>query len=145
MLALAIKIILRYSESTALVPAVLAQSVERVTAEREDAGSIPRAGPKKWRYFLYPAGGWTLALLGWPRKMADPSPVRDVKNIVPSEYFRSKYIDTQIKCIWFLPLNWLNFVKTNARCISGTPFQTQRQSVVPSGTCRCSDTSCKHL
>ena len=46
-LALTIKIILRYSETNALVPAVLAQSVERVTAEREDAGSIPGGGPKK--------------------------------------------------------------------------------------------------
>ena len=46
-LALAIKIIQRYGETNALVPAVLAQSVERVTAEREDACSIPGAGPTK--------------------------------------------------------------------------------------------------
>ena len=46
-LALAVKIMLIYSEATALVPAVFAQSVERVTAEREDASSITRAGPKK--------------------------------------------------------------------------------------------------
>ena len=65
----------------------LAQSVERLTAEREVAGSIPGAGPilrvlkitEKWRYFLCPASGWTLAWLGWPRKMAVPSPLGNVK------------------------------------------------------------------
>ena len=34
---------------------------------------------EKWRYSLCPAGGWTFAWLGWPRKMAVPSPLGDVK------------------------------------------------------------------
>ena len=34
---------------------------------------------EKWRYSLYTSSGWTFAWLGWPRKMAVPSPVRDVK------------------------------------------------------------------
>ena len=41
--------------------------------------------------------------LGWPRKIAVPSPVGDVKNSVPSKYFRAKYIDTQIKCFFLNP------------------------------------------
>ena len=39
---------------------------------------------EKWRYFLCPAGGWTFTWLGWPRKMAVPSPLRDVKYSVPN-------------------------------------------------------------
>ena len=41
------------------------------------------------------------AWLGRPRKMAVGSPVGDV-NSVPNYYFRAKYIDTQIKCIFFV-------------------------------------------
>ena len=33
--------------------------------------------------------------------MAVPSPVGDVKYSVPNQYFRAKYIDTQIKCCFF--------------------------------------------
>ena len=52
---------------------------------------------EKWRYFLCTASGETFAWLGWPRKMAVPSPLEDVKYSVPNEHFRAKYIDTQIK------------------------------------------------
>ena len=39
---------------------------------------------EKWRYFLCLANGWTLAWLGWPRKMAVPSSSRRRKNSVPN-------------------------------------------------------------
>ena len=39
---------------------------------------------EKWRSFLCPAGGWTFAWLGWPCKMAVPSPLGDVKYSVPN-------------------------------------------------------------
>ena len=42
---------------------------------------------EKWRYFLCPAGGWTFAWLGWPRKMAVPSPLGDVKIVSPISTF----------------------------------------------------------
>ena len=32
--------------------------------------------------------------------MVVPSPLGDVKNSVPNQYFRAKYIDTQIKCFF---------------------------------------------
>ena len=82
----------RFQKTTFSSTAGLAQSAERMTAEREVAGSIPGAGPllrvlkitEKWRYFLCPAGGWTFAWLGWSRKMAVPSPLGDVKYSVPN-------------------------------------------------------------
>ena len=37
--------------------------------------------------------------------MAVPSLVRDVKNSVPNQHFSTKYIDTQIKCVFFYILN----------------------------------------
>ena len=57
-----------------LTAARLAQSVERLTAEQEVAGSIPGTGPTL-RYSLCTASGWTFAWLGWPRKMTVSSPV----------------------------------------------------------------------
>ena len=39
---------------------------------------------EKWRYFLCTASGETFAWLGWPRKMAVPSPLGDVKYSVPN-------------------------------------------------------------
>ena len=75
--------------------AELAQSVEHLTAEREVAGSIPGVGPilrvlKLLRnegtlFALQQAG--TLAWLGWPRKMAIPSPVGDVNIVSPISTF----------------------------------------------------------
>ena len=49
---------------------------------------------EKWRYSLCPESGWTFAWLGWPRKMAVPSPLGGVKYSVPKWHFRAKYIDT---------------------------------------------------
>ena len=46
-------------------------------------------------YCLCSASGRTFAWLGWPRKMAVPSPVGDVKNSVPNWYLRAKYSDIQ--------------------------------------------------
>ena len=77
-------------QSVALVEAGLAQSVERLTAEREVAGSIPVAEPilrvlikitEKWRYSL------CTAISARPRKMAVPSPVGDVKILSPVSTF----------------------------------------------------------
>ena len=42
---------------------------------------------EKWRYSLCPAGGWTFTWLGWPRKMAIPSPIGDVKIVSPISTF----------------------------------------------------------
>ena len=39
---------------------------------------------EKWRYFLCTASGETFAWLGWPRKMAVPSPLGEVKYSVPN-------------------------------------------------------------
>ena len=99
----------------------LAQSAERLTAEREVAGSIPGTGPilrvlkktENWRYCL---NGWTFARLGWPRKMAvRPVTGRRRKNSVPNQCVRAKYIDTQIKCFfsfffWLCPRLVVNHV-----------------------------------
>ena len=67
-------------------------------------GQVLRDGLKitgKWRYSLCTASGWTFAWLGWPRKMAVPSPVGDVKILVsPISTFVLNYIDTQITCIF---------------------------------------------
>ena len=38
---------------------------------------------EKWRYSLCSASGWTFAWLGWPRKMAVPSPVGEVNIVSP--------------------------------------------------------------
>ena len=73
----------------------VAQSVERVTAEREVAGSILGARTntqglkisQKWRYSLCTASGLTFAWLGWPRKMAVPSPAGDVEMVSPISTF----------------------------------------------------------
>ena len=87
--------------------AALAQALERLTVEREVAGSIPGVGPilrvlKKLRN-----EATTFVL-----QMARPSRGSDdhvkwqsrlqweTENSVPSWYFRAKYIDTQIKCIF---------------------------------------------
>ena len=40
---------------------------------------------EKWRYFLCTASGETFAWLGWPSKMAVPSPLGDVKIVFFSE------------------------------------------------------------
>ena len=42
---------------------------------------------EKWRYFLCTASGETFAWLGWPRKMAVPSPLGDVKIVSPISTF----------------------------------------------------------
>ena len=42
---------------------------------------------EKWRYFLCTASGETFAWLGWPRKMAVPSPVGYVKIVSPISTF----------------------------------------------------------
>ena len=42
---------------------------------------------EKWRYFLCTASGETFAWLGWPRKMAVPPPVGDVKIVSPISTF----------------------------------------------------------
>ena len=77
-------------QSFALVEAGLAQSVERLTAEREVAGSIPVAEPilrvlikitEKWRYYL------CTAISARPCKMAVPSPVGEVKILSPVSTF----------------------------------------------------------
>ena len=54
---------------------------------------------EKWRYCFCPANGWTFARLGWPHKMAVPSPSRRCKNSVPNKYYYccAKYSDTQNK------------------------------------------------
>ena len=36
---------------------------------------------EKWRYSLSTASGLTFALIGWPRKMAVPSPVGDLNSV----------------------------------------------------------------
>ena len=66
---------------------------------------------EKWRYSLCPESGWTFAWLGWPRKMAVPSPLGGVKYSVPKWYFRAKYIDTQIKCFFLLHKHYLYYSK----------------------------------
>ena len=42
---------------------------------------------ERWRYFLCTASGETFAWLGWPRKMAVPSPLGDVKIVSPISTF----------------------------------------------------------
>ena len=42
---------------------------------------------EKWGYFLCTASGETFAWLGWPRKMAVPSPLGDVKIVSPVSTF----------------------------------------------------------
>ena len=42
---------------------------------------------EKWRYFLCTASSETFAWLGWPRKMAVPSPLGDVKIVSPISTF----------------------------------------------------------
>ena len=42
---------------------------------------------EKWRYFLCTASGETFAWLGWPRKMAVPSPLGEVKIVSPVSTF----------------------------------------------------------
>ena len=46
---------------------------------------------EEWRYSLCTVSGLTFAWLGWPRKMAIPSPVGDVKIVSPIYYLRVKY------------------------------------------------------
>ena len=41
---------------------------------------------EKWRYCLCPANGYIFAWLGWPRKMAVPSLVGDVKLVSPAAF-----------------------------------------------------------
>ena len=55
---------------------------------------------EKWRYCFCPANGWTFAWLGWPRKMAIPSPVGDVKIVSSISTFVLKYTEAQIKSIF---------------------------------------------
>ena len=62
----------------------LAQSVEPLTTEREAAGSIPRAGNTQG---LKITQKWRFAWLGWPRKIAVLSPVKDVKIVFPISTF----------------------------------------------------------
>ena len=88
-------------------------SVERLTAEREVAfdsrGRTITQGLKmteKWRYFLCTASGWTFAWLGWPRKVAVPSPLWDVKIVFPHWHWNEK-------CIFFLPKNETKTVKVS--------------------------------
>ena len=81
-------------QNTISCAAGLAQSVERLTAEREVVGSIlgtesNTQGLKmteKWRYCFCPANGSTFAWLEWSRKMAVSSPVGDVKIVSPSAF-----------------------------------------------------------
>ena len=42
---------------------------------------------EKWRYFLCPENGQTFAWRGWPREMAVPSPVGDLKIVSPISAF----------------------------------------------------------
>ena len=97
--------------SFSLTAAGLVQSVERLTAEREVAGSIPGTGPilRVLKYLRNEGISFALQM-GRPTHGSDdhvkwrplPSPVGDVKYSVPNYYFRVKYIDTQIKCIFIV-------------------------------------------
>ena len=91
-------------QSFALVEAGLAQSVERLTAEREVAGSIPVAEPilrvlikitEKWRYSL------CTAISARPRKMAVPSPVGEVKILSPVSTFVLNTLTLKSSAVFF--------------------------------------------
>ena len=61
---------------------------------------------EKWRYSLCTASGETFAWLGWPRKMAVPSPLGDVKIVSPISTFVLNTLTLKWKCILtHLPLN----------------------------------------
>ena len=56
---------------------ITAQSVERLTYTVSCTVHSDLKITEKWRYFICPANGWIFAWLGWPRKMAVPSPIGD--------------------------------------------------------------------
>ena len=112
-------------QSVALVEAGLAQSVERLTAEREVAGSIPVAEPilrvlikitEKWRYSL------CTAISARPRKMAVPSPVGEVKILSPVTTFVLNTLTLKSSAVvfFFLDSGHVEFDNRNAPQVSKT-------------------------
>ena len=81
-----------------LTVAGLAPLLERLTAERRVTGSIPGTEPTlrvlKWMRNEDTAFALQMAR---PSRASVPPPRRDVKNSVPNQYFRAKYVDTEIK------------------------------------------------
>ena len=57
---------------------------------------------EKWRYFLCTASGETFAWLGWPRKLAVPSPLGDVKIVSPISTFVLNTLTLKWKCLFFI-------------------------------------------
>ena len=112
-------------QSFALVEAGLAQSVERLTAEREVAGSIPVAEPilrvlikitEKWRYSL------CTAISARPCKMAVPSPVGEVKILSPVSTFVLNTLTLKSSAVifFFLVSGHVEFDNRNAPQVSKT-------------------------
>ena len=87
-----------------------AQSVERLTAEREVTGSIPGAGPilRVLKYLRNEGTVFALQVAGLSRgsddhvEMAVPSPVGDVKVVSPISTFVLNTLTLKKRCFFFL-------------------------------------------
>ena len=66
--------------------------------------------------------------------MAVLSPVGDVKYSVPNYYFGAKYIDTQIKCIFFLLTLFLPLFDTKANCFVSLASRKRHSKTASSET-----------
>ena len=98
----------------------LAQLVERLTAKRKVAGSIPGARPilGVLKYLGNEGTPFALQAASPSGGLDDHVKWRPVsswgrKHSVPNKYFRAKYLDTQIKCIFLCPRTFQKSIDTS--------------------------------